>query len=152
MMTEAYTSIRNTMPYYGGVENGKIVRYGAQIPFNFQLITNTNASSKASDYKRTIESWLNAMPKGDKIHANWVVSFEINFKSVKDSRKIFILQLQIGNHDRNRIASRCGPARTDLFNILLKTVPGIAVTYYASIRMIILNYYPCKELRITEKL
>lgn len=37
--------------------------------------------------------------------------------------------MQLGNHDNKRLASRYGPARTDLFNILLKTLPGIAVTY-----------------------
>lgn len=83
MMTEAYTTIPNTMRYYGRVENGKIIRYGAQMPFNFQLILHTGATSKATDYKRTVENWLNAMPKGNRIHANWVVCFEINFKSMK---------------------------------------------------------------------
>lgn len=81
-MTESYTTLPNTIRYYGQVETEKIVRYGGQIPFNFQLIMNTNTSSKASDYKTIIEIWLNAMPKGDKIHANWVVCFEIMSNSV----------------------------------------------------------------------
>lgn len=36
----------------------------------------------------------------------------------------------MGNHDNKRIASKFNPKRIDLFNILIKTLPGIAVTYY----------------------
>lgn len=39
----------------------------------------------------------------------------------------------MGNHDNKRLASRYGPARTDLFNILLKTLPGITVTYNVNV-------------------
>lgn len=35
----------------------------------------------------------------------------------------------MGNHDNHRLASRYKPTRADLFNILLKTLPGITVTY-----------------------
>lgn len=38
----------------------------------------------------------------------------------------------MGNHDNKRLASRYGPARADLFNILLKTLPGVTVTYNVS--------------------
>lgn len=38
--------------------------------------------------------------------------------------------MQLGNHDNSRIATRFGRERIDLFNILLQTLPGIAVTYY----------------------
>lgn len=36
---------------------------------------------------------------------------------------------QLGNHDQKRLASRLGERRVDLFNILLKTLPGISITY-----------------------
>lgn len=36
---------------------------------------------------------------------------------------------KLGNHDRGRVASFYGPERTDIFNMLLKTLPGITVTY-----------------------
>lgn len=36
---------------------------------------------------------------------------------------------QLGNHDRPRLATRFNPNRVDIFNILLKTLPGITVTY-----------------------
>lgn len=42
---------------------------------------------------------------------------------------------QLGNHDNGRIATRYGTQRTDLINILLKTLPGVAVTYYVSIHI-----------------
>lgn len=36
---------------------------------------------------------------------------------------------QIGNHDKNRVGSRFGADRIDLFNILLLTLPGCSITY-----------------------
>lgn len=36
---------------------------------------------------------------------------------------------QLGNHDQKRIASRLGEGKVDLYNILLKTLPGISITY-----------------------
>lgn len=36
---------------------------------------------------------------------------------------------QIGNHDKNRVGSRFGTERIDLFNILLLTLPGCSITY-----------------------
>lgn len=74
-MTEAYTSLPNTLKYYGKVENGKILKYGSQVPFNFELISNTNFASEAGDFKTNIDNWLNGMPQGTGIQANWVVSF-----------------------------------------------------------------------------
>lgn len=35
----------------------------------------------------------------------------------------------MGNHDNKRLASRFGVERTDLMNMLLQTLPGVAVTY-----------------------
>jgi alpha-glucosidase len=37
--------------------------------------------------------------------------------------------LQLGNHDNHRMASRLGVDRGDLLNILLQTLPGVAITY-----------------------
>lgn len=37
--------------------------------------------------------------------------------------------IQLGNHDQHRLATRLGVERTDLLNIMLQTLPGIAVTY-----------------------
>lgn len=40
-----------------------------------------------------------------------------------------LLNLQIGNHDQNRIASRLGTDRIDMINMILLTLPGVSVTY-----------------------
>lgn len=72
-MTEAYGSIPIMAKYYGQVENGYVVKYGAQIPFNFQLMSVTS-TSEATEYKTDIDDWIKAMPKGCNIQANWVVS------------------------------------------------------------------------------
>lgn len=68
-MTEAYTSLANSIKYYGSADG---TRRGAHVPFNFELITYLNSSSTALDAKRIINSWLDAMPQGAR--ANWVVS------------------------------------------------------------------------------
>lgn len=71
-MTEAYSSLENTMRYYGKVENDEIVKYGAQIPFNFYMIW-TDASTNASVLAYLIKDFIDHLPKGNQIHANWVV-------------------------------------------------------------------------------
>ncbi|KAL6256798.1 hypothetical protein P5V15_011737 [Pogonomyrmex californicus] len=96
MMTEAYTSLENTIKYY---------EFGSHIPFNFNFIMNVTASSNATHFKRIIDEWMNAMPKD--CVANWVM----------------------GNHDRNRTASRF-PGRADQMTMLAMILPGVAVTYY----------------------
>lgn len=80
-------------------------RDGSHVPFNFQVISNVNEFSTAKDYKTRIDNWLERVPAGK--YANWV----------------------LGNHDQHRMASRLGVERTDLLNIMLQTLPGIAVTY-----------------------
>ena len=37
--------------------------------------------------------------------------------------------MKLGNHDNHRIATRLGVERGDLLNIMLQTLPGIAITY-----------------------
>lgn len=73
-MTEAYSdTLELLMKYYGRAENGHIVEYGAQIPFNFNLI-HTGIETSAWEFQRLIKEFMDHMPKGEKIHANWVVS------------------------------------------------------------------------------
>lgn len=82
-MTEAYTSLPNNLKYYGRInKNGEVVEYGAHLPFNFNLISRTNRSTKADEFQTHIESWIDGMPKGKAIQANWLVSF-IVYKSSK---------------------------------------------------------------------
>lgn len=100
IMTEAYTSLDNMIRFYG---DGS--RKGSHVPFNFELISNVNSESTAKDYFVRINNWLDRVPEGSQ--ANWV----------------------LGNHDQWRMATRLGVERTDLLNILLQTLPGVAVTY-----------------------
>lgn len=63
-------------------------KIGSHIPFNFELISKTSMGTTAYEYKANIENWLNGMPKGEKIHANWVVR-ELN-------QNQFIIIINIG--------------------------------------------------------
>lgn len=116
IMTENYASLELTLMYYGDAFG----RRGSQVPFNFGLISDLTANTSPSDYKKSIDSWIDNMPKADDYIPNWV----------------------IGNHDVNRVASRLGVNRADAHNILIQTLPRIAVTYYAHIRR------PCENRKI----
>ncbi|XP_055682947.1 maltase A3-like [Lutzomyia longipalpis] len=100
MLTEAYSHIDILMQYYG---NG--VKNGSHAPFNFYMIMNLNNDSNAIDFHRNIQLWLDKLPNGSV--ANWVM----------------------GNHDQRRIGSRFGTHRIDLINMIIKTLPGISITY-----------------------
>lgn len=71
MMTEVYASIQDVVRYFGEGE-----RLGAQMPFNFDLITDVDASSSAADIKRAVDKFLTYKPV-DK-DANWVVSIHVS--------------------------------------------------------------------------
>ncbi|XP_017032751.1 maltase 1 [Drosophila kikkawai] len=101
MMTEGYASVAQLMEYY---EDANGVQ-GPEFPFNFDFITELNENSTAADFVFYIQRWLIYMPHGHV--ANWVM----------------------GNHDNPRVASRFGPKTVDAMNMLLMTLPGIAITY-----------------------
>lgn len=105
MMTEAYANETLTMKYYQS-EDG--TRQGSHMPFNFVLINELNEWSTAADFKRVIDTRINALPSGRM--TNWV----------------------IGNHDQPRVASRYGREKIDSLLTLVMTLPGIAVTYNVS--------------------
>lgn len=67
MMTEAYAALDKTMRYFG--EGG---REGAQMPFNFALITDVNRDSTANEIKYALDRFITFKPI-DKL-SNWVVS------------------------------------------------------------------------------
>jgi alpha-glucosidase len=67
IMTEAYTTLDNTMRYYGNETVN-----GSHMPFNFQIILNLRTSSTAANVNDVIHSWMDHLPKGKS--ANWVVS------------------------------------------------------------------------------
>ncbi|XP_076656311.1 alpha glucosidase 2 [Halictus rubicundus] len=62
LMTEAYTSLDDTIKYYN---------YGSNIPFNFKYITDANAKSSSEQFKKIAEDWIKAMPQDGT--ANWVM-------------------------------------------------------------------------------
>ena len=66
MMVESYGNISSTMKYY---------QYDVDFPFNFQLIDQVDNSSKASDFKKVIDTWMSNMPSG--ATANWVVTIPL---------------------------------------------------------------------------
>lgn len=66
-MTEAYTSVENTVRFYADVDG----KPRAHFPFNFVLIENLDENSNAVDFKKVIDKWMNLVPKGST--SNWVV-------------------------------------------------------------------------------
>uniref|UniRef100_A0A1Q3FRQ2 alpha-glucosidase n=1 Tax=Culex tarsalis TaxID=7177 RepID=A0A1Q3FRQ2_CULTA len=102
LMTEAWSALPIVATYFND-SNG---RMGSQIPFNFQLILRLDQSSKASDFKTVIDSWLDTVPTG---HApNWV----------------------LGNHDKRRVASRMGGEHmADIMEMVELSLPGVSITY-----------------------
>ncbi|XP_055915885.1 maltase 2-like isoform X2 [Eupeodes corollae] len=102
MMTEAYANVTCLMNFY---EDDTGAHKGSHIPFNFMMITSLFKTSDARDFVFTFQRWMTYMPVGGT--ANWV----------------------IGNHDVPRVASRFGKEMVDPMNILLMTLPGVAVTY-----------------------
>ncbi|XP_018319914.1 maltase 1-like [Agrilus planipennis] len=100
-ITEGYTNITATMPYYG---NDTVD--GAHFTFNFFLITNTTSNSTASEVVRVITAWFQNMPS--RYVANWV----------------------LGNHDRPRVATRLGVENVDGYNMLISLLPGVVNSYY----------------------
>lgn len=67
-MTEAYTSRDYVMRWY---ENADGSRMGSHVPFNFIFIMDLTPESKPSDFKREIDVWNRAIPRGH--YPNWVV-------------------------------------------------------------------------------
>ncbi|XP_052898991.1 maltase 1-like [Anopheles moucheti] len=116
MLTEAHTSMDMLLRFYQS-DDGSEQR--AHFPFNFVLLSELDKGSSARDFKYVIDRWLENLPRG-KI-SNWV----------------------LGNHDQPRIGSRYGEARIDAMNVLLLTLPGVAVTYNGEeIGMVDYRYNP----------
>ncbi|XP_320159.4 maltase A3 isoform X1 [Anopheles gambiae] len=102
IMAETYSPIDIVMKYYG---NETVP--GAQIPFNFHFITDLSKDSTAQDFLNTINYWIDHMPPMDSVVPNWV----------------------LGNHDQHRVASRFGEDMIDSMNMIMLSLPGVAVTY-----------------------
>ncbi|XP_061399006.1 maltase A1-like [Musca vetustissima] len=100
LLIETYAPAWYTMEMYGNSTTE-----GAELPFNFNLITEVDTGFTAQDIYKAVDDWLSQMPAGRT--ANWV----------------------IGNHDRRRAASRYGPQNIDAMNMLVMLLPGASVTY-----------------------
>jgi alpha-glucosidase len=97
LIGEIYLPLERLVTYYG--ENGR----GAQLPFNFQLIS---AAWTAQDIGRIVDDYEAALPEG--CWPNWV----------------------LGNHDQKRIATRVGVPAAPLAAMLLLTLRGTPTLYY----------------------
>ncbi len=97
MVAEVYAPIERLVRYYG--ENGR----GAQLPFNFHLIS---TPWEAEAIAALVERYEAALPEGG--WPNWV----------------------LGNHDRSRVATRVGPAQAGVAAMLLLTLRGTPTIYY----------------------
>lgn len=104
LMTDAPTDLKLLAHYYESDEGVM----GAHIPVNFLLLTEVTDKSDARDFAFNIQKWLICMPGGHT--ANWIM----------------------GSHDQPRIGSKFSLDSVDPMNMLLMTLPGIAVTYSVS--------------------
>ncbi|XP_055913467.1 maltase A2-like [Eupeodes corollae] len=101
LLAESYSDIEILDQYVG---NG--THAGAHLPFNFNL-NKLDTTSNARFVEEAVNSWMDVMWKKHKM-ANWLV----------------------GNHDAPRATDRSGSIKKDLLNILITSLPGVAVTYY----------------------
>ncbi|XP_043479563.1 maltase 2-like [Leptopilina heterotoma] len=96
MIVEALTTPTIMKKYYDSGCN----------PFNFMFVGDFNLTSKAVDFKRGIDRWLDNVPEGNV--SNWVTD----------------------NHDNHRTGTRFGEKKSDMITMLSLTLPGITVIYY----------------------
>lgn len=101
LMTEGYTSLDELKKYYVSAAG----RLGSHMPFNFGMINDLKIDSKAEDFVKMVQSWMNIVPANQV--ANWVM----------------------GNHDRPRVGTRFGKERIDAMNMIILSLPGATVTY-----------------------
>lgn len=97
MIGEIYLPIHKLVTYYGPENNG------AQLPFNFLLLTLPWSARKI---EAGIDEYEGALPKHG--WPNWV----------------------LGNHDQPRIASRVGPQQARIAAMMLLTLRGTPTIYY----------------------
>ena len=80
-MTESYSPTPTVMRYYGRRNaNGRIVQYGAQVPFFLDLVPQTPVKAlyykhdqTAYTFAKLINDYMNDLPSGKRIIPNWQV-------------------------------------------------------------------------------
>jgi alpha-glucosidase len=101
MVGEIYLPDDELMKYYGAVLDE------CHMPFNFHLMNFRSPEAwQAQTIRQIVDNYEAALPTGG--WPNWV----------------------LGNHDQTRIATRVGPGRARLVNMLLLTLRGTPTTYY----------------------
>ncbi|XP_065369743.1 maltase A1-like [Calliphora vicina] len=101
LLIETYAPPAYSMQMYGNATTE-----GAELPFNFNLITEIGKSGmSARSIESGVSNWLSNMPAGRT--ANWV----------------------IGNHDQRRVSTRYGVRNIDAMNMLVMMLPGASITY-----------------------
>lgn len=111
LMAESYANTSFMRNFFESPD-GK--RQGIMVPLNGLLIDNVTEYSNATQLKYLIDHGLSFVPDGK--WCSWVV----------------------GNHDQDRVGSKLGEGRIDLYNTLIMTLPGVAITY-----QVIPNIYTC---------
>jgi len=111
MLTEAYLDNQDLMAYYGANVGNHSDHSGdaSHAPLNFGLVSLGENGQKltASLLNERITSYLEARPSDD---------YWPNF--------------HIGNHDKDRAASRFGEELVDAINMVYLFLPGTPITYY----------------------
>ncbi len=115
LIGELYLPVERLVAYYG--VNGD----GAQLPFNFQLLTMPGWDART--IADIIERYERALPPGG--WPNWV----------------------LGNHDRPRIASRVGPDQARVAALLLLTLRGTPTLYMGDELGMLNTAIPPDEIR-----
>jgi alpha-glucosidase len=115
LIGELYLPVDRLVAYYG--IGGK----GAQLPFNFQLLTMQGWDAKT--IAEIIKNYERALPPGG--WPNWV----------------------LGNHDRPRIASRVGPAEARVAALLLLTLRGTPKIYMGDELGMVNTAIPAADIR-----
>ncbi|CAB0006509.1 unnamed protein product [Nesidiocoris tenuis] len=104
MMTESYNSNYQDVQKYYGTQTNPISTF----PFNFFWIQNGTLETTAAQWAGLINDWYSKVMPGPWAQPNFV----------------------LGNHDKNRFASRLTPQHTDVMNMLQIMLNGTAVVYF----------------------
>merc|ERR1712141_592348 len=113
MMTEAYLTTSKLIQYYGTVDNETGIGNIAQLPLNFNLLTDLKKVD-ANGLKNTITKYIDGLSEHKSPNKKY------------DSWPNFC----IGNHDHQRVASRLGSENVDIMNMITLMLPGTPFTYY----------------------
>lgn len=102
LMIETYSNASHMRNFFESPD-GK--RQGSNVPLNNVLVDDSDEFTNAAELKEMIDYALKYVPAGK--WTSWIV----------------------GNHDKQRIANKMGEGRVDIWNTVVMTLPGVAITY-----------------------